>query len=91
MIRPYKVDCFLCKVRRETYGRTEDLNSSPFTRMQKIVSFALYKITAGQADISAFMTEPEFKCQSVRDTAAINPALYERPEKQLTIQTQHPT
>lgn len=91
MIRPYKADCFLCKVRRETYGRTEDLNSSPFTRMRKIGSFALYKMTTGQVDNSAFMTEPEIKCLFVRDTATINPALNERPEKQLTSQTQHLT
>ena len=91
MIRPYTTDCFLCKVRRETYERTKDLNISPFTRMRKIGSFVLYKITTGQADISTFMTEQETKCLAVCDTAAIHPALYDRPEKQLMIQTQHPT
>jgi hypothetical protein len=49
--------------------------------MQKIGFFALYKITKGEADISALLTEQEVKCLAVRDTATINPALYERQEK----------
>jgi len=73
------------------YEQTEDLNISPFTRMQKIRSFALYNITTGQEDISAFMAEQGIKCLSICGTATINLTLYGRPEEQLTIQTQHLT
>jgi len=73
---------------RETYERTED---SPFIRMQNVGSFALYKITTGQEDISAFVPEQEIKCLAVCDTATICTASYERPEKQLAVETQHPT
>jgi hypothetical protein len=92
VIRPYKAECFLCRVRRGTYvyEQTEDLNTSPFTRMQRIGSFALYNVTTGQADISAFMTEQEIKYLSLCGTATITPTLYGRPEEKLTIQT-HPT
>jgi len=74
VIRPYTADCFLCKVRRETYERTEDL---PFIRIQEVGSFALCKITTGQANIFASVTEQEIKYLAVCDTAAIYPALYE--------------
>ena len=74
-------------MRSETREVTDNPNISPFTRMQIIGYFALYKKNYRKSDIAAFMTDQVVRYLAVYDTVTINPAEPEGPDKQLTIHT----